>query len=62
MKIPQRIIKNGIKFIFLKEYKNFVLYENEKTGCKESVHKQELGLIKSTPKQREARKGGQVCI
>lgn len=62
MKIPKVISKRGIRYMFLKEYNNFVLYENEKTGCKESVHKQELGLIKSTPKQKEAKKGGQVCI
>ena len=62
MKIPKVISKRGIRYMFLKEYNNFVLYENEKTGCKESVHKQELGLIKETPRTRNANRGGSICI
>ena len=45
MKIPKVIEKNNKKYMFIKEYDNFVLYEEMWFGIKECFHKQELGLI-----------------
>ena len=51
----------GREYIIIKEYENFILYKDMLTGCKESFNKQELGLIKETPKlEREANCGG-IC-
>lgn len=52
MKIPKTIKKNNRKYIFVKEYENFVLYEEIWTGVKECFHKHELGLIKEKVKAR----------
>lgn len=46
MKIPKIISKNNRKYILVKEYFNFIMYEDLITHCKECFNKQELGLIK----------------
>lgn len=46
MKIPKTISKKGNEYIFVKEYKNFILYKDMLTGIKECFSRQELGLIK----------------
>ena len=52
MKIPKTIKKKNQKYMFVKEYKDFVLYEDMWTGIKECFHKHELGLIKEKAKAR----------
>ena len=56
MKIPKIISKNGHEYIFVKVYKNLVLYKNMLTGANESFSEHELGLIKKQPKIRQASK------
>lgn len=60
--IPKILIKGEkerIKYRLLKEYKDFVLYENIKTGAKECFSKFSLGLIKEKIKpERQANRGG----
>lgn len=46
MKTPKIISKNGHKYIFVKEYPNFVLYKDMTTGVKETFKRYDLGLIK----------------
>ena len=48
MKIPKIISKDNHEYIFVKEYKNFIMYEDMLTHCKECFSRQELGLIKPT--------------
>ena len=48
MRIPQIISKNNHEYIFVKEYPNFVMYEDMITHCKECFSRQELGLIKGS--------------
>ena len=45
MKIPKRIKKHNRKFIFVKRYPNFVMYEDFLAGYKECFSFHELGLI-----------------
>lgn len=52
MKIPKTIKKNNRKYIFVKEYENFILYEETATKIKKCFHKHELGLIKEKVKAR----------
>lgn len=60
--IPKILIKGEkeqIRYRLLKEYKDFALYENEKTGAKECFSKFSLGLIKEKIKpERQANRGG----
>ena len=46
MKIPKIISKNNHEYIFVKEYKNFIMYEDMITHTKECFNRQELGLVK----------------
>ncbi len=46
MKIPKIISKNGHEYIFVKEYPNFILYEDMLTGAKEAFQRYDLGLVK----------------
>ena len=46
MKIPKIISKNGHEYIFVKEYPNFVLYQDMLTGVKETFQRYDLGLVK----------------
>lgn len=48
MKIPTKISKNNHKYIYVKEYPNFIMYKNMITGVKECFNKHDLGLIEST--------------
>jgi hypothetical protein len=50
MKIPNRIRVNDRKYIFIKEYERYILYQDKETGFKECFNRQELGLIKKQPK------------
>ncbi len=43
MKIPKIISKNNHEYIFVKEYPNFVLYEDMITHVKECFSRYELG-------------------
>ena len=43
-RIPKRIKKGNQKFIFVKEYPNYIMYENINTGAKECFNRQELGI------------------
>lgn len=46
MELPKRFRKKGRTYILIKEYKNFGLYEEEKTKLKECFDKFDLGLLK----------------
>nr|DAS24498.1 MAG TPA: hypothetical protein [Caudoviricetes sp.] len=46
MKIPKIISKNGHEYIFVKEYPNFILYQDMLTGVKETFQRYDLGLVK----------------
>lgn len=50
MKIPKIISKNGHEYIFVKEYPNFILYEDMTTGTKEAFQRYDLGLVKEKVK------------
>lgn len=50
MKIPKIISKNGHEYIFVKEYPNFILYQDMITGVKETFQRYDLGLVKETVK------------
>lgn len=50
MTIPKVFGKNGHEYIFVKEYKNFILYKDMLTESKECFSRHELGLIKKQPK------------
>lgn len=50
MKIPKKIRKRNSQYIFVKEYKDFVMYENVEGKYKECFNKQELNLIKEQAK------------
>lgn len=50
MKIPKILKKNNRKYLLVKIYDNYVLYEEEWTGYKECFMKHELGLIKEKEK------------
>ena len=45
-KIPKIISKKGHEYIFVKEYPNFIMYEDMVTKAKECFNRQELGLVK----------------
>ena len=47
MKIPRRIKKHNRKFIFVKRYPKFVMYQDFLAGYKECFSFHELGLIKN---------------
>lgn len=56
MKIPKIISKNGHEYIFVKEYPNFILYQDMMTGVKETFQRYDLGLVKAVtviPKLRK---------
>lgn len=46
MKISKIISKNNHEYILVKEYKNFIMYEDMITHSKECFNRQELGLVK----------------
>lgn len=48
MKIPKIISKNNHEYIFVKEYENFIMYEDMLTHIKECFNRQELGLVKES--------------
>ncbi len=50
MKIPKVFGKNGHEYIFVKEYKNFIMYKDMLIGTTECFGRHELGLIKKQPK------------
>ena len=54
MKIPKTLKKNNKKYRFIKEYENYVLYEEMWTGIKECFNKHELGLIQAKEKPRNS--------
>lgn len=45
MEIPKIFNNNGRSYKFIKEYHNYVLYEEIKFKYKECFNKQDLGLI-----------------
>lgn len=45
MRIPKVISKNNSEYIFVKEYKDYIMYKNMLTGVNECFHRQELGLL-----------------
>lgn len=47
MRIPKIISKNNHEYIFVKEYPNFIMYEDMITGVKETFQRYDLGLVKS---------------
>ncbi len=53
MKIPKILKKNNRKYLLVKIYKNYVLYEEELTGYKECFMKHDLGLIKEREKPKK---------
>lgn len=59
MKIPKIISKNNHEYIFVKEYKNYIMYEDMITHTKECFCWHELGMIKEMiPATQEARLKG----
>lgn len=56
MKIPKIISKNGHEYIFVKEYPNFILYQDMITGVKETFQKYDLGLVKAVTVIHKLRK------
>lgn len=57
--IPKILKYNNRVYKLIKEYTNIALYEDTKTGVKESFTKFQLGLVKETVKpSREANRGG----
>lgn len=54
MKIPKIISKNNHEYILVKEYKNFIMYEDMMTHSKECFNRQELGLVKEMIKPPRA--------
>ena len=46
MKTPKIISKNGHKYIFVKEYPNFVLYKDMTTVVRETFQRYDLVLVK----------------
>lgn len=46
MKIPKIISKNNHEYIFIKEYPNYIMYEDMITHVKECFCRHELGLVK----------------
>ena len=56
MTIPKIISKNGHEYIFVKEYPNFVRYQDMLIGTTECFSRYELGLIKKQPKMVYANK------
>ena len=54
MRIPKIISKNNHEYIFVKEYPNFVMYEDMITHCKECFKIQDLGLLKEIIKPPRA--------
>lgn len=46
MKIPKVIRKNNRKYIFVKKYPNYFMYQYMTTGVKECFSKYDLGLLK----------------
>lgn len=46
MKIPKIISKDNHEYILVKEYENFIMYEDMITHVKECFNRQELGLVK----------------
>ena len=63
MKIPKIISKDNHEYIFVKEYKNFIMYEDMITHSKECFNRQELGLIKEqiSTKGTAKKLGGIKC-
>ena len=43
MKIPKIISKNNHEYVFVKEYSNFIMYEDMITHCKECFKYSDLG-------------------
>ena len=54
MRIPQIISKNNHEYIFVKEYPNFILYQDMITGVKETFQRYDLGLVKEIVKPPRA--------
>lgn len=50
MEIPQTVIFRNRKYIFVKEYKDYVRYMDTITMCMTCFTKHELGLVKETIK------------
>jgi len=50
MDIPKIFKDKGKKYKFVKEYSNYVLYEEMKIKYKECFNKQDLGLIEEKEK------------
>ena len=47
------ISKNGHEYIFVKEYPNFILYQDMITGVKETFQRYDLGLVKEIVKPKD---------
>lgn len=43
--IPKKIMKDNKIYVFVKEYPNVILYQQEKTEIKECFNKSNLGLV-----------------
>lgn len=51
MKIPKIVSKDNHEYILVKEYKNFIMYEDMITHSKECFNRQELGLVEEKLKR-----------
>jgi hypothetical protein len=56
MSIPKIVNKNNRKYIFVKEYNDFIRYKDIITGCMMCFSRFELGLVKETiqPRPKES--------
>lgn len=54
MEIPNILKNKGRKYKFIKEYPNYVLYEEIKTKYKECFNKHDLGLVEEQERPRNS--------
>lgn len=54
MEIPKIFNNNGRRYKLIKEYPNYVLYEEIKTKYKECFNKQDLGVLEEQERPRNS--------
>lgn len=50
MELPKKVKRRGKQYFLIKEYKNYGLYKEERTGIRTCFSKFDLGLIPETIK------------
>ena len=54
MDIPKTIINRNRRYKFIKEYPNFILYQDVETGVREAFKRSDLGMVEHTIKTHSA--------